>query len=135
LTTNVDRVREMLALADQMRVDELVEYFADDAVMELPYAPGRMQKRYEGKAAVHGFQRFARDSFSKFAMTVDAIHETKDPCVVVAEHHSDAVVAENGRPYENRYVTFFTFDEDGKVVSWREYYDAGVVVRAFRAEP
>ncbi len=67
-------------------------------------------------------------------MTVDAIHETADPYVVVAEHHSEGVVASNGRPYGNRYVTFFTFDPDGKVTNWREYYDASVVVRAFRRE-
>jgi ketosteroid isomerase-like protein len=130
--TNVDRVREMLSLADEMRVDELIEYFDDDAVMELPFAPGRMENRYTGKEAILGFQRFARDSFSTFSMAVDAIHETRDPRVVVAEHHSDGVVRANGRPYRNRYVTFFTFDDAGRVRNWREYYDASVVVRAFR---
>ena len=122
----------MLSLANEMRVEELIEYFTEDAVMELPFAPGRMEKRYSGKQAILGFQRFARDSFSKFSMVVDAIHETVDPHVVVAEHHSDGIVGANGRAYRNRYVTFFTFDESGRVCGWREYYDAGVVVRAFR---
>jgi uncharacterized protein len=130
--TNVERVAAMLALADRMDVDALIEHFADDAVMELPFAPGRMPKRYEGKEAVLGFQQFARDSFSSFSMTVDAIHETADPHVVIAEHRSDGIVAANGRRYENRYCTIFTFDDEGKVAFWREYYDAGVVVRAFR---
>ncbi len=132
--THCARVREMVRLADEMRVDELIEYFAPDAVMELPFAPGRMEKRYDGKAAILGFQQFARDSFSSFAMTVDAIHETADPHIVVAEHRSDGVVAANGRPYQNRYVTFFVFDDAGLVTNWREYYDAGVVVQAFRGE-
>jgi ketosteroid isomerase-like protein len=122
----------MLALADQMRVEELIDYFADDAVMELPFAPGRMTKQHVGKAAILAFQRDARDSFSTFSMTLDALHETDDPNVLIAEHHSDGVVAANGRPYRNRYVTIFTFGGDGLVTSWREYYDAGVVVRAFR---
>ncbi len=65
-------------------------------------------------------------------MTIDAIHETADPHVVIAEHRSDGIVAANGRRYENRYVTIFAFDDNGRIVSWREYYDAGVVVRAFR---
>ena len=132
---NVERVHEIMRLAGEMRVDELVELFADDAVMELPFAPGRMARRHDGKAAIGAFQRFARDSFSRFSMTVDAVHETADPRVVVAEHRSDGVVAGNGRPYRNHYVTFFTFDEAGRIASWREFYDAGVVVRAFRPEP
>jgi ketosteroid isomerase-like protein len=134
VSVNVDRVREIMRLADEMRVDELIECFADDAVMELPFAPGKMERSYVGKPAIAGFQYFARDSFSEFAMTVDAIHETADPHVVIAEHRSDAVVAENGRPYRNRYVTFLTFDDDGRITGWREYYDAGVVVRAFRPD-
>jgi ketosteroid isomerase-like protein len=135
VSENVDRVREIMILADAMRVDELVELFADDAVMELPFAPGKMARSHVGKAAIGDFQRFARDAFSEFSMIVDAIHETSDPHVVVAEHRSVAVVAENGRPYRNRYVTFFTFDDDGLITQWREYYDAGVVVKAFRANP
>lgn len=122
----------MLSLAGEMRVDELIEYFSDDAVMELPFAPGRMEKHYDGKEAILGFQRFARDSFSTFSMAVDAIHETRDPHVVIAEHHSDGIVRESGRAYRNRYVTFFTFDDADRVSRWQEYYDAGVVVRAFR---
>ena len=51
----------MLSLAGEMRVDELIEYFRDDAVMELPFAPGRMEKRYDGKEAILGFQRFLND--------------------------------------------------------------------------
>ncbi len=132
--SNVKRVREIMQLADEMRVDELVELFADDAVMELPFAPGKMTRRYDGKAAIGEFQRFARDTFGEFSMTVDAIHETADPHVVIAEHRSRARVAENGRSYCNHYVTFFTFDDDGRVTGWREFYDAGVVVRAFRPD-
>jgi ketosteroid isomerase-like protein len=134
MTENVDRVREIMNLADEMRVDELVSLFADDAVMELPFAPGKMARSHVGKTAIAEFQRFARDAFSEFSMTVDAIHQTADPQVVIAEHRSDAVVAENGRPYRNRYVTIFTFDDDGLISEWREYYDAGVVVRAFRPD-
>ena len=39
MTTNRERVAAILSLADAMRVDELIEYFASDAVMELPFAP------------------------------------------------------------------------------------------------
>ncbi len=123
---------ELLRLADAMDVDNLIERFAEDAVIEVPFAPGRMPKTYEGRDSVRGFLELARESFSPFSITVDAVRATDDPRVVVAEFHSDGVVRANGRPYRNRYVVFFTFDDNGRVTNWREYYDAGVVVRAFR---
>lgn len=130
--TNAKRVVEMLRLAGDSDMDALIAHFADDAVMELPFAPVSMPKRYDGTEAIYGFMSFVRDAFSSFSMTVDAVYETADPNVVIAEHHSEGVVRANGRPYDNRYCTIFTFDGTGRVVRWREYYDAGVVVRAFR---
>jgi ketosteroid isomerase-like protein len=134
VTANAERVREIMALVGEMRVGELLDHFDAHAVMELPFAPGLMPREYAGKAEITGFLRSARDSFREFSMTLDAIHETTDPQVVVAEHRSNAVVAENGRPYRNHYVTFFTFDDAGRITRWREFYDAGAVVRAFRPE-
>ena len=120
MSENADRVRNVMQLADEMRVDELLDLFAEDAVMELPFAPGRMPRSHVGKSAIGDFQRFARDTFREFSMTVEAIHETTDPHLVIAEHRSVAVVAENDRPYCNHYVTFFTFDDDGRITNWRE---------------
>lgn len=126
------KIDRIFALIDAQETDALLDEFADDVVMELPFAPGKMPKRYDGKAAAREFITSVRDAFSSFSMTVDAVHQTADPNVVVVEHHADGAVAANGRPYDNRYVTFVTFNDAGKVVHWREYYDAGVVVRAFR---
>src|SRR5688572_28639678 len=123
--TNEERVRDLMRLAGDMDTDAMLKLFRADAVMELPFAPGKMQRRYEGIDAVRGFMQFARESFSQFAMIVDAMHVTMDPNVVICEHHSNAVVAENGRPYNNRYCTIINFDGDGMVTRWREYYDAG----------
>jgi len=130
---NLAVAREILALAGEMRVDELVGHFAPDAVMELPYAPGGMARRHDGRDAIAEFQRFARDSFSSYTNEVDALHATADdPDTVFVELRGHGVVAENGRPYEQTYVLVLRFDDDGRLLLWREYYDPGVVVRAFR---
>jgi len=39
---------------------------------------------------------------------------------------------QSSRFRQRRVTASLTFDEDGLVATWREYYDAGVVVRAFR---
>jgi ketosteroid isomerase-like protein len=128
----VTRVRRVFEFVDRQRSDDFLACFADDAVMELPFAPGRMPRKYEGIDEIRGFVTFVRDAFSWFSMVVDAVHETRDPRLVIVEHHSDAVVADNGRPYRNCYATFVRFDDAGQIAQWREYYDAGEVVRAFR---
>ncbi len=74
----MDRVAELLRLAGAMDVDGLLARFAADAVIEVPFAPGRMPKAYEGRAAVRDFLELARDSFSPFSITVDAIHALDD---------------------------------------------------------
>lgn len=129
--TNTERARQMLQLAGAMRIEELLERLADAAMLELPFAPGGMPKTLTGKPAIRDFLLDTRTRFSAFSMSIDSIHETSDAQVVVAEHRSDGVVAANGRPYRNRYVTVYKFDSDGRVVTWREYFDSGVVVRAF----
>src|SRR5262249_1158094 len=131
--TNAERARELLQLAGAMQIEQLIDLLAEAAVLELPFAPGRMQKTYEGRAAISDFLVATRAQFSAFSMTIDAVHPTVEPRIVIAEHHSDAVVGDNGRPYGNRYVTIFSFDAAGRVMNWREYFDAGVLVRAFGA--
>jgi len=123
-------VREILALAGAMDTDALAGYLHDDVVMELPFAPPPMRRRYEGKAAVVDFQRRAAATFASFTMTIDAVHAT-DGQVIVAEHSSVGTAATTGREYRNRYVTVFEIDDEGLVRLWREYYNPDAVRAAF----
>ncbi len=41
---------------------------------------------------------------------------------VAVEADSDGVLA-SGKPYNNQYVFFFYFDDDGKIIEFREYWD------------
>lgn len=124
-------VAEVLRLAGTMDVDALAEHLADDVVMELPYAPDGYAREHVGKAAVAKFQRAAARSFAQFTMSVDRIHATTDPRVVVAEHRSDGVAVPTGRPYRNRYVTIFELDDAGRIRRWIEHYDPAAVRSAF----
>ena len=103
---------------------------APDVVMELPDAPAPLPRRYVGYDAVTAFQYKARHSFSQFAMHVDDVALVA-PDVVVAQHRSEGVSAFDGRPYRNTYTTRFEFDADGRIVWWREHYDADAVRAAF----
>jgi ketosteroid isomerase-like protein len=126
-----ERIRELLALAGAMDVEGIARHLAPDIVMELPYAPPPLARRYDGLSAVLGFQRASAPLFSKFAIEIERVHVVENGTVVVAEYRSEGVVAASGRPYRNRYVTVFELDPGGRIRRWREFYDPAAVQTAF----
>jgi hypothetical protein len=133
--TPAERIREVLALAGAMDVEAIARHLAPDVVMELPYAPPPLPRRYDGLSEVLGFQRATAPLFERFALEVERIHVAPGPpTVVIAEYRSDGVVAQSGRPYRNRYVTVFELDPSDRIRRWREFYDPAAVRAAFPAE-
>jgi ketosteroid isomerase-like protein len=130
-TNSGDRIRALLALAGAMDVEGMARHLAPDIVMELPYAPPPLPRRYDGLSAVLGFQRSSAALFSSFAIEVDRVHVVEGGQVVVAEYRSDGVVAQSHLPYRNRYATVFELDPGARVRRWREFYDPAVVQTAF----
>jgi ketosteroid isomerase-like protein len=126
-----ERIRELLALAGAMDVERLARYLAPDIVMELPYAPPPLPRRYDGLSAVLGFQRSSAALFSRFATEVERVYVVENAPVVVAEYRGEGVVAASGAAYRNRYVTVFELDPGGRIRRWREFYDPAAVQAAF----
>jgi ketosteroid isomerase-like protein len=126
---NEGRARQFLHASGARDIEQLLNLMHADVVLEMPFALPAMPKRLQGKSAVEKFLRATADAFSTFNMIADAIYPLGD--VVIVEHRSKGVVAANGRAYENRYVTIFEFNASGQVLVWKEYFDPGIVLRAF----
>jgi ketosteroid isomerase-like protein len=132
MATNAgESIRQLLGFAGAMDVEGIARLLAPDVVMELPFAPEPLPRRYDGLSEVLGFQRLVGDLFSRFSIEVERVHVTDDERVVVAEYRSDGVAAGSGRAYRNRYVTVFELDPGGRVRRWREFYDPAAVQSAF----
>ena len=101
-------------------VDALVEFYADDYVLELPYAHPEA-KRIEGRAVVIEYLRAALAVF-RFTLTITRIVPAADPDLWVAEYTSEGHVVPSGAPYANSYVGFVRFRGD-RVCALREFYD------------
>jgi ketosteroid isomerase-like protein len=114
-----------------MDVEGIARFLAPDVVMELPYAPEPLPRRYDGLSEVLGFQRLAAGLFSSFALEVDRVLVVDGERIVVAEYRSRGVVTASGAEYRNQYVTVFDFDPGGRVRRWREFYDPAAVRAAF----
>ncbi len=102
--------------------DDLATMVTDDLVFELPYGPSFMPNPVRGRDAWMKMSTQTFAMFSSFTQHLDEVHELVDPDVLVAEYHSDAVVARNGNAYRNRYIGVLRF-RDGVVCAWREFHN------------
>jgi ketosteroid isomerase-like protein len=97
--------------------------FADDAVIEFPYAAGMgVPARLQGKDAIRSYFARATQVFQNFSFRDVRRHATPDPNLAIAEAHGSATIATTSRPYEQDYV-FFVECRDGLIVRYREYWN------------
>jgi len=96
--------------------------YADDIVIDLPYAPKHHTGKLEGKEAVLRFLRNIGVYFENVSIGEPSIYETSDPNMIIAEYPGGSTSKETGLPYRQNYVSFVTV-RDGKIAHIREYYD------------
>src|SRR5436190_1408670 len=102
--------------------ERLGEFMTDDLVFDLPYGREFLPEPVVGLATWNAMQLATFKLFTSFTQTLDDVHDCLDPDELIAEYHSDAVVARNGNAYRNTYVGVLRF-RDGKISYWREYHD------------
>ncbi|GII83176.1 hypothetical protein Ssi03_11660 [Sphaerisporangium siamense] len=104
--------------------------WADDVVIETPFAPPGRPRRWEGREA---FLAYAGPRRAELPMRLErrnlVVHETADPEVIVVEYEL------GGRPPGAREDVWAPFIgvlrvRDGQVAHWREYQDPLVMAAA-----
>jgi ketosteroid isomerase-like protein len=114
-------VEELIRRISEGDWAELHALFADDAVIDYPFAlpaPTRLERqeairRYFATIASYGVELRARDV---------VVHETTDPEVVIAEWDYDGRVASSGRAFAVSNITVSTV-RDGRIVASRDYHN------------
>jgi uncharacterized protein len=120
----------MRGIEDQ-RWDELDRLYADEAVVEYPFAlPAPM--RLDGRDAIRRYFAAAASFPLQLRTHNMVIHETADPEVVIAEWDYEGEVTTTGRSFRVSNIQVSTI-RDGKVVTSRDYHNhvvlAGVTGR------
>lgn len=99
------------------------DLFAEDGVLEYPFAATGLPERLEGRKVIREFHdrglSRARDLFEMEGVE-STVHETTDPEVVIAEirHHGRSHVT--GRPYRSEALGVIRV-RNGEIVSYRDY--------------
>lgn len=125
---NVAAVRHWLALLEAEDIETWQTLWAEQARQDMPYAPpgfpksfdrDRLFEQYSGLPQAYDYMRYpALELF-----------ETQDPKVVIARFHGDIQLKGNSGRYDNRYVSFFVFDDAGKLVRVIEHFNPLVLMQ------
>lgn len=114
------------------RINEWVDLFTEDGVMEFPYAPKGFPEKVAGKKALYEhMQNFPKQFSVKF--TKLRYHETTDPSLVIAEFEIDGVALSTGRPYPQKCISVVE-TRDGAITRYVDYWNPLVAMQSMGAD-
>ena len=124
-----DVIESLIQGISKGRWQELDELYADDALVEYPFALPSGPTRLAGRSAIRRyFAAVARLPLELKAHHV-VVHETKDPEVVIAEYVYDGLVTTTGRSFQVSNIQVSRV-RDGQIVTSRDYHNHPVLADA-----
>lgn len=125
------KLREALGDRIAPEARTFLEMFADDGVMEFPFAPAGTTQYLEGRAALadHLESLSALVAFDRIGDVT--VHEMRDPEVVVLEFEGFGRGVITGDPYEQRYVSVVRV-RGGHIVHYKDFWNPLALLRATR---
>jgi ketosteroid isomerase-like protein len=108
-----------------------VHHWADEGRIEFPFAPAGYVEKVEGKTAIAEYMSSlpAKFDFRHFDVLLAYSDATGQQAVV--EFTCDGTVIETGRPYNQHYVALLTFDANGKILVYRDFWNPLLAIEAF----
>jgi uncharacterized protein len=81
----------------------LMNLYAEDAVVEFPYAFD-IPRRLVGKKAIHSYLKDTLAQMQDLRFTNIRVYSTTDPNILLAEVQGEAIIAATGLPYQQEHV-------------------------------
>jgi ketosteroid isomerase-like protein len=118
----VDLIPRALQLLLDKDMAGFAGLWAEDGVMEFPFAPPGYPSRLEGRAAIEEHLRDYPKMLDIQGFPTQVVHQSTNPDVAVVEFDAEGVVVSTGRPYRFSYIAVITL-RDGEIVSYRDYWN------------
>lgn len=122
----VDRALDLLLAQDMAG---FVGLWAEDGVIEFPFAAPGYPQRVEGRAAIADYMRGYPDLLQIKDIPVKVVHQSIDPAVVIAEFEAAGIVTATGAPYRMRYIAVITL-RDNQIETYRDYWSPQAAAEA-----
>jgi ketosteroid isomerase-like protein len=121
-TSPADLYRHSLRLLLDKDIPAWVGLWADDGLMEFPFAPEGWPRRLEGKQAIADYMRHYPDHIDLHDFPDLRIHQTTDPRTIVVEMRGVGRLVETDAPFDMTYIAVVTVLE-GHITSYRDYWN------------
>ncbi|MBK1787376.1 nuclear transport factor 2 family protein [Prauserella cavernicola] len=128
-TSSAELFRHGLRLLLDKNIPAWVDLWADDGVMEFPFAPEGWPRRLEGKNAVADYMRSYPDHIDLHDFPELRIHQTAEPETIVVEMRGVGLVVRDGSPFDMTYIAVVTV-EDGRITAYRDYWNPLAVLES-----
>ncbi|MEU0947178.1 nuclear transport factor 2 family protein [Streptomyces canus] len=121
-TSPADLYRHSLRLLLDKDIPAWVALWAEDGLMEFPFAPDDWPRRLEGKEAIAAYMRHYPDHIDLHDLPDLRIHQTTDPQTIVVEMRGVGRLVESDAPFDMTYIAVVTVQE-GHITSYRDYWN------------
>ncbi|MFH8770299.1 MULTISPECIES: nuclear transport factor 2 family protein [unclassified Streptomyces] len=114
--------RHSLRLLLAKDIPAWVGLWAEDGVMEFPFAPPGWPARLEGREAVAAYMRDYPDHIDLHGFPDLRIHRTTRPETIVVEMRGVGRLVGTGSPFDMTYIAVVSV-QDGRFTSYRDYWN------------
>lgn len=121
---NLQTAKDFMATLAGGDMDKLMNFWADDGVLEFPFHPPDAVERVEGKSNITEYFNGTTGKKKPLAFPITGSYPMLDPKLVLIEFEGKLQNLVTGEHYTNKYCVLFEFNEMGKVILFREYFDS-----------
>jgi ketosteroid isomerase-like protein len=111
-------------------VDGWVNHWAEEGRIEFPFAPVGYVAKVEGKAAIAEYMSSLPAKFDFRRFDVLTAYSDASGQQAVVEFACEGTALETGRSYNQHYVALLTFDTNGKILVYRDFWNPLVAIEA-----
>jgi ketosteroid isomerase-like protein len=122
-------VETFMSLFSQQRWDEWIELWADDAVLEFPFAPAGRRSRYAGKLAILAYMKPLAGRMKLDQMEYLDIHPMRDPTMACMELGIRGHIVATGASFRQKYISIIE-TRQGRLLRYREYWNPLIAMDA-----
>ena len=119
--TSDEVVRRALQLLLAQDMAGFAGLWAEEGVLEFPFAAPGFPTRVQGRAAVAKYLSGYPDILQIKDIPRQRVHQSVDPDVVIVEFEITGTVTATGAPYRMTYIAVIT-TRNGEIQSYRDYW-------------